>query len=91
LLLDVLLMKYSGEHVLPAIITGSGVGEALDPCSGHALSSSRVCLAGSKRGESTSNIEYYTRLGFVETGELPFPAPEKILKPLHLVQMSKEL
>jgi hypothetical protein len=36
-------------------------------------------------------IEYYTRLGFVETGELPFPAPEKILKPLHLVQMSKEL
>lgn len=36
-------------------------------------------------------IEYYARLGFVVEGELPFPVPEKILIPLHLVKMHKAL
>ena len=36
-------------------------------------------------------IDYYAQSGFVEAGELPFPVPEKILMPLHLVQMCKAL
>lgn len=34
---------------------------------------------------------FYARLGFTETGTQPFPRPEKILRPLHLVQMTKPL
>ena len=34
---------------------------------------------------------YYARLGFVPTAVLPFPRAEKVITPLHLVQMSKAL
>ena len=34
---------------------------------------------------------FYAKRGFAITGILPFPRPEKILQPLHLVQMTKAL
>ena len=39
----------------------------------------------------TELFPFYTRLGFTPVGTLPFPVPEKILQPLHLVQMTKAL
>jgi GNAT superfamily N-acetyltransferase len=32
---------------------------------------------------------FYEKLGFVPTASLPFPQPDKVLQPLHLVQMTK--
>ncbi len=34
---------------------------------------------------------FYARFGFSQTTTLPFPKPDKILQPLHLVQMTKAL
>ena len=34
---------------------------------------------------------YYAKLGFLPTAVLPFPREEKVITPLHLVQMSKAL
>jgi GNAT superfamily N-acetyltransferase len=34
---------------------------------------------------------FYGKLGFVPTATLPFPEPDKVLLPLHLVQMTKAL
>jgi GNAT superfamily N-acetyltransferase len=34
---------------------------------------------------------YYAKLGFVPTATLPFPKAEKVITPLHLVQMTKAL
>jgi GNAT superfamily N-acetyltransferase len=34
---------------------------------------------------------FYEKLGFVPTGTLPFPQPDKVLRPLHLIQMTKTL
>lgn len=34
---------------------------------------------------------FYSRLGFAPSAVLPFPRPDKILQPLHLVQMTKAL
>ena len=34
---------------------------------------------------------YYEKLGFIVGGTMPFPVPERMLKPLHLVQMSKAI
>ncbi|GLH71996.1 hypothetical protein GETHLI_04980 [Geothrix limicola] len=34
---------------------------------------------------------FYTKLGFAPMDVLPFPRPEKMLQPLHLVQMTKPL
>jgi GNAT superfamily N-acetyltransferase len=34
---------------------------------------------------------FYAKLGFAPMAILPFPRPEKILQPLHLVQMTKAL
>ena len=34
---------------------------------------------------------FYTRLGFSPSAVLPFPRPEKVVLPLHLVQMTKAL
>jgi GNAT superfamily N-acetyltransferase len=34
---------------------------------------------------------FYEKLGFVPTTTLPFPQPDKVLQPLHLVQMTKSL
>lgn len=34
---------------------------------------------------------FYARRGFAPSGILPFPRPDKILQPLHLVQMTKPL
>ena len=39
----------------------------------------------------TELFPYYERLGFTPSAVLPFPRPAKILRPLHLIQMSKEL
>jgi len=34
---------------------------------------------------------FYTKLGFAPAAILPFPRPQKMLQPLHLVQMTKAL
>jgi GNAT superfamily N-acetyltransferase len=34
---------------------------------------------------------FYAKLGFAPMAILPFPRPEKVLRPLHLVQMTKPL
>lgn len=34
---------------------------------------------------------FYTRFGFAPSGLLPFPRPDKVLAPLHLVRMTKAL
>jgi len=34
---------------------------------------------------------FYGRLGFSPSAVLPFPRPEKVIQPLHLVQMTKAL
>lgn len=36
-------------------------------------------------------FRYYSSFGFTAGSTLPFPAPEKIIQPLHLVQMRKIL
>jgi ribosomal protein S18 acetylase RimI-like enzyme len=36
-------------------------------------------------------LRYYSGLGFVQNNTLPFPAPDRIKQPLHLLQMSKML
>jgi GNAT superfamily N-acetyltransferase len=39
----------------------------------------------------TELLPFYAKLGFEATGALPFPRPEKVLQPLHLIQMTKAL
>ena len=39
----------------------------------------------------TELFPFYAKLGFTPSGILPFPKPEKVLLPLHLVQLSKPL
>lgn len=39
----------------------------------------------------TELFPFYSGLGFTPTGILPFPAPEKVILPLHLVAMTKSL
>jgi len=34
---------------------------------------------------------FYAKLGFISSAVLPFPRPDKVLQPLHLVQMTKPL
>ncbi len=34
---------------------------------------------------------YYSKLGFTPSAVVPFPRPAKVLKPLHLIQMTKAL
>jgi len=34
---------------------------------------------------------FYAKLGFAHSGILPFPKPEKVILPLHLVQLTKPL
>jgi GNAT superfamily N-acetyltransferase len=36
-------------------------------------------------------FSYYRKLGFLEGETMPFPVPERMLKPLHLVRMSKAI
>ena len=78
---------------------------AVDPaCQGQGLAQSLVAAVETHcRAAGCTHLDlsvvnlrrelfpYYAKLGFLPTAVLPFPRAEKVITPLHLVQMSKAL
>lgn len=83
---------YLGTLAVDPIHLGTGLAKAL-----VVAVEVRCRLAGCTQLDlSVVNLReelfpFYARLGFVPTATLPFPQPDKALRPLHLVQMSKTL
>jgi GNAT superfamily N-acetyltransferase len=78
---------------------------AVDPQRQHAGLGSRLMAAAEehcwKAGRRTMELtvvnlrtdllRFYSRLGYVESGTEPFPAPGRMKVPIHLIRMTKDL
>jgi N-acetylglutamate synthase-like GNAT family acetyltransferase len=83
---------YFGMLSVNPALQGQGVGRTLID-----TVESKARAAGCDRIEihvvnlRTELVPYYQRLGYVETGRLPFPDDSKITQPCHFIVMTKPL
>jgi GNAT superfamily N-acetyltransferase len=84
--------SYFGMLSVDPSLQGRGVGRTLID-----IVESNARGAGCDRVEihvvnlRTELVPYYRRLGYVETGVLPFPDDSKIIQPCHFIVMTKPL